>query len=179
LPPSRIPEARSLEGFAKYLKEEAMRRREKIVAIGIVFRVRIAVISCLVAALVVLPFILLCQWDARLALERSMAIGLLNGVIGPFFLAYVLSRNMGSNAFRSLSAVFVYIAAVCCGSALLFGLADPFLLVAIVAWAEATGLVAAYLIARYAVRLNKKLLQTQERIRTSRRAIKSHEEASK
>ena len=74
-----------------------MRRREKIVAIGIVFRVRIALISCLVAALVVLPFILLCQWDARLALERSMAIGLLNGVIGPFFLAYVLSRNMGSN----------------------------------------------------------------------------------
>jgi len=145
-----------------------MRRQEKIVAIGIVFRVRIAFISCVLGALVVLPFIPTYHWDARVVLARSAAIGLFNGIVGPFFLAHVLYRNIRSNALWSLSVVFVYVAAVSCGSALFFGLADPFVLARIVAWAEIVALSAAYLIARYTIRLNRKLLETQERIRNSR-----------
>jgi hypothetical protein len=149
-------------------EREAMTRQEKIVAIGIVFRIRIALISCLLGALVVLPFIVVYHWDARVVLARILAIALFNGIVGPFYLAHVLYRNIRSNAFWPLLTVFVYVAVVTCGSAFFFGSPGPLVLARVLAWAEIVTLSAAHLIARYTIRLNKKLLQTQERIRNSR-----------
>jgi hypothetical protein len=144
-----------------------MRRGEKIVAIGMLFRIRIALISCVLGALVVLPFIVVYHWEARVVLARSLAIALFNGIVGPFYLAYVLGRTLKS-VFRPLLTIFAYVAAVTIGSSLLFGLREPLVLLRVLVWAEVVTLSAANMIARYTIRLNKKLLETQERIRSSR-----------
>ena len=127
----------------------------------------IAIISGILSILIALPFVILYAVDFLKVLPWAFITGILVGTVSRTIFVFVL-RNIHSHPFWAFLSIFFIMGIGTFLSSYFFGLSNPFHLFLMVSLSEVMGLTVAYLVYRYSLNLNQKLMETQKKIQQER-----------
>jgi hypothetical protein len=123
----------------------------------------IAIISGILGILIALPFVILYTANLFGELTRACLTGVINGTVCRAVFVFVL-RNIHSHPFWAFLSICFIMGMGTFFSSYFFGLTNPLHLFLLLSLAEAVGLALAYTIYRYSINLNRKLMETQQKI---------------